>query len=403
MPNSHDTRYELRPRLGAGGTRNRQERVPRFRQFVLLRAQQRFSRLVSPRPDAKPPHFGGAGATADVPRPARDARRCVIKAHVHPIGSSGLAAARKHLAYIEREGVEQDGSSGRLYSREGNDLREALTKPLPGERHQFRFIVSPEDAHRADLTAFARDLMAQVEKDTGRRLIWGAVNHHDTDNPHVHIVVRGVDAAGQQVRLERAYISERMRWQAQHLLTKELGVRTELDMTRQLAREVRQERFTTVDQRLARLLTPARVLDLRRLALTTDGATRARSMARLAVLERLGLAVRSGQRTWQLVEGWERALRGLGERGDVIKRNHSALAGRGDPARYAGLDGRAPHPPIEGVVRRKGLHDELRGEQYAVVETPRGQAYYVRLDRHVTEQVQEGAIVRVEQSLERWA
>ena len=32
--------------------------------------------------------------------------------------------------------------------------------------------------------------MAQVDRDLGRRLDWAAVNHHDTDNPHAHIVMR---------------------------------------------------------------------------------------------------------------------------------------------------------------------------------------------------------------------
>ena len=44
--------------------------------------------------------------------------------------------------------------------------------------------------------------MRQVEKDTGRSLMWTAVNHYNTDNPHVHIVVRGVDAKGHDVRID---------------------------------------------------------------------------------------------------------------------------------------------------------------------------------------------------------
>jgi type IV secretory pathway VirD2 relaxase len=49
--------------------------------------------------------------------------------------------------------------------------------------------LSPEDGERLDLTDFTRRFMKQVERDTGRPLVWAAVNHHNTDNPHVHIVV----------------------------------------------------------------------------------------------------------------------------------------------------------------------------------------------------------------------
>jgi len=43
------------------------------------------------------------------------------------------------------------------------------------DRHQFRFIVSPEDASELpDLKPFIRDLMAKVEADLGTRLDSGA-------------------------------------------------------------------------------------------------------------------------------------------------------------------------------------------------------------------------------------
>ena len=247
----------LRPRIAGGGGQARKQRVPTFRQFVLARVQQRFARLAGLGGRGARNHVGARGPAADVPRPGLGSRRCVVKARVVQMRAGGIATARHHLDYIEREGVERDGSAGHLYSDVPGDVRQSLAESLPGERHQFRFIVSPENGHELDLTAFTRELMAQVERDTGRRLIWGAVNHHDTDNPHVHVVLRGVDMSGQEVWLERAYISERIRWQAQHLVTKELGLRTSLEMSRQLTREIPQERFTTVDRKLAQLLSPS--------------------------------------------------------------------------------------------------------------------------------------------------
>jgi type IV secretory pathway VirD2 relaxase len=328
----------------------------------------------------------------------------VIKARVVSLREGRApASASLHLNYIEREGVEKDGSKGKLYSANENIDRTALAAELPDERHQFRFIVSPEDGEALDLTTFAKELMAQVERDTGRRLIWGAVNHHDTDNPHVHIVVRGVDQAGKEVRIERAYISERLRWQAQHLVTKELGPRSEVELGRQLDREVGQERFTSLDRALSAVAGDTGALDVRRLALTVDGKTRGRLVGRLKVLETFGLASRTSARTWRLETGWESVLRQLGQRGDIVKRIHQALHGKGDPARYAVVDGNVEHPVIEGIVRKKGLHDELRGDFYAVIETERGQAHYVQLEPAIGETVREGAVVRIEVKRESWA
>ena len=404
MPeNRSDDDIIFRPQIGRG--RSPAERVPRFRDSVLARAQLRFNRLAGGGLAVARPRRGTHGdATADVRRPPAGSRRCVIKARVVSLREGRApASASLHLSYIEREGVEKDGSKGKLYSATENIDRTALAAELRGERHQFRFIVSPEDGEALELTTFARDLMAQVERDTGRRLIWGAVNHHDTDNPHVHIVVRGVDQAGKEVRIERAYIAERLRWQAQHLVTKELGPRSEVELGRQLDREVGQERFTSLDRALAGVAGDKGAVNVRHLALTVDGKTRGRLVGRLKVLETFGLASRTSSQTWQLETGWDSVLRQLGQRGDIVKRIHQALRGKGDPARYAVIDGSVEHPVIEGIVRKKGLHDELRGDFYAVIETERGQAHYVQLERGVSETLREGAVVRVEVKRESWA
>ncbi|MGH7435534.1 MAG: hypothetical protein ACRENE_07650, partial [Polyangiaceae bacterium] len=47
--------------------------------------------------------------------PRERARRVVVKAHVQKLGGRGAQAAARHLRYIERDGVEKDGSPGVLY------------------------------------------------------------------------------------------------------------------------------------------------------------------------------------------------------------------------------------------------------------------------------------------------
>ena len=46
-------------------------------------------------------------------------------------------------------------------------------------------------AEMADLRTFTRDLDGRWERDLGTRLDWVAVDHWNTDNPHVHLLVRG--------------------------------------------------------------------------------------------------------------------------------------------------------------------------------------------------------------------
>src|SRR5450432_519586 len=100
-----DDEIIFRPRLGR--RRSPTERVPRFRDSVLARAQLRFNRLAGGGLAVARPRRGTHGdATADVRRPAAGSRRCVIKARVVSLREERApASASLHLSYIEREGV----------------------------------------------------------------------------------------------------------------------------------------------------------------------------------------------------------------------------------------------------------------------------------------------------------
>jgi type IV secretory pathway VirD2 relaxase len=330
--------------------------------------------------------------------PANDARRVVVKAHYVRMTSSGAKAAALHLKYIERDGVEKDGSKGILYAADGPARAEALNEPRLGERHQFRIIVSPEDADQLDLTLYVRRLMASVERDLGRRLEWAAVNHFDTDNPHAHVLIRGVDRDGEEVRLPRAYVSNGLRWRAQELATEELGPRHEFELQRAHAKEVAQDRFTALDRELERRAKDNRVEPRSRARYSRiDEST---LVARLGHLERLRLAERVGPAAWTLSSGWQEQLRELGSRGDIIKEIHKAV--RGDAARYRIVgpgqplepdDQRASSTVVTGRVVSKGLSDELKGSFYTVLETPNGFAYHLPLDARTAQAVAPGDLV----------
>jgi hypothetical protein len=186
-------------------------------------------------------------------------RRVTVKVHVAPLRAGGAKAAALHLRYIERDGVEKDGSRGVLYGSEGSVDARTFEAPRFYEKHQFRLIVSPEDAGELDLNLYVRRFMSQIEQDLGQRLEWAAVNHFDTDHPHAHVIVRGVDRDHREVRLPRAYVAHGLRDRAQQIATEELGPRPEQDLARQRQREVRLERFTTIDRQLERRAVGERV------------------------------------------------------------------------------------------------------------------------------------------------
>ena len=119
------------------------------------------------------------------------------------------------------------------------------------DRHHFRFIISPEDAGQLeDLRTFTRELMADVEHDLGSRLDWMAVDHWNTDNPHIHVLIRGKAEDGQDLVISRAYISRGFRDRAAQRVTLELGPRNERDIRHALEKEVDAERWTSLDRAL---------------------------------------------------------------------------------------------------------------------------------------------------------
>ena len=89
---------------------------------------------------------------------------------------------------MRREAVTKNGApAGCSTPSEMRADYRAFAGRCEGDRHHFRFIVSPAE-QLSDLKAFTRELMAQAERDLGTRLDWIGVDHLNTDNPHVHVI-----------------------------------------------------------------------------------------------------------------------------------------------------------------------------------------------------------------------
>lgn len=176
-------------------------------------------------------------------------RGVVVKARVVRLSGRNAPLAT-HLTYLRRDGVTRDGEKARLFGPGGDDIDgKGFAERSADDRHHFRFIVSPDDAvEMSDLKAFTRDLAGQMEKDLGTRLDWVAVDHWNTEHPHVHLIVRGVRDDGENLVISRDYIKEGMRDRARDLVTQELGPRTDLEIRRTLERQIDAERWTSIDR-----------------------------------------------------------------------------------------------------------------------------------------------------------
>lgn len=380
MSRRDDDRF--RPKVGPPRAQGGVTRSP-FAKHVLVKVRQAGStaRSVLPKAARRPGAKLGRGHVA-----ARfagrslgsHARRVVIKARLVVFKGGGRRSVRENLTYLERQGAGRGGNRGQLYGADCDHADGGLfAERGENDRHQFRFIVSPEDGEKLDdLRSFTRELMGQMERDLGTRLDWVAVDHWDTDDPHTHVLLRGKDETGHDLVIAREYLSQGMRLRAVEIATQWLGPRTEIEIRQSAQREIHQERWTSLDQTIQREMRHGRV-DLG--SVPQDEQARFRRSLMIGRLDRLtemGLATKTVPATWSMTPEAEVTLRAMGERGDIIRtmqrafsrdREHSIF----DPSRV--------HARVTGRVVATGLADELQERGYLIVDGVDGCAHYVAL------------------------
>ncbi len=331
---------------------------------------------------------------------ASNRRRVVVKASIVKLAGKGVSAAAAHLRYLQRDGTTREGDRGTLYGRDADAVDgKVFGQRGAGDRHQFRFIVSPEDGDQyEDLKPLTRRLMGRLEEDLGTKLDWVAVDHFNTGHPHTHIVVRGKDDRGADLVIARDYMTTGIRERAAELVDLDLGPRTHREIAQTLRAEVEQERLTSIDRALLK------GADADRVVATSgrDGFDQTLRAGRLAKLSRLGLAEPLGAGRFRLAPDLADTLRASGERGDIIRtmqREFSRSAIFRAQADQAIYDPAAPDArPLVGRVLARGLADEHDDRHYVIVDGVDGRSHYVAIGKGTETDVSlpRGAIVRID-------
>ncbi|MDR6623823.1 relaxase/mobilization nuclease RlxS [Caulobacter segnis] len=397
---------EFEPRLGkpraAGG--RAKSYVSRVLGAAMLASGGRFGRA-SGRTGFTGARIGrGAGVAAVLAtgdhRAGLRSRRVVIKISTPRLSGKGLATARAHLRYIQRDGVTREGLPGQLYGADTDraDGRAFLDRAQAGgDARQFRMIVSAEDGARYDdLKPLTRRLMRQVEIDLGTRLDWVAVDHHNTGHPHTHVLIRGRDERGRDLIIAKDYLTRGLRERAQDLVSFDLGPISDQEIVARLTREAKQERLTSLDRRLLAAVDEDGLVSPRH----GDPLQYAARAGRLQTLARLGLAREVAPTLWRLDEGLEATLRTLGERGDIQKTLYRALAEAGVERAASDqvvFEPRAPgQRPLVGRLVRRGLSDEVGDRHFMIIDGCDGRAHYIDIGKGAaTEMIPDDAVVRV--------
>ena len=265
----------------------------------------------------------GAGAAARSLRQGRRlyGRRSVVKASFRRNQHNRGWTA--HARYLAREGAQREHDRGLGFNgaREDLDLVATVNEWERDDGLMWSFIVSPEDADRIDLRQHVRELVAGMERDLGTRLEWVAIDHHNTDDAHVHLLVRGVREDGRMLEIEREYLKHGIRELSEKLIERELGPRLEREVLLARERVIEREQWTEIDRALKRRVGLDRVVSYEDFEARSDGArVRAeQEIERLQYLEKLGLARRIDERSWELSPEHEPELRRRQREHDIIK------------------------------------------------------------------------------------
>ncbi len=334
---------------------------------------------------------GGPGGGYSRSGRAPSSQRCAVRVTYSRNKNAGQWKAHGYYLARERATEKREKKAAGFSRSERNvDIAQRLDVwQKAGDERLFKIIVSPDFGDRIDLENDTRQLMARMERDLKTDLEWVAVIHYNTEHPHAHIALRGVDSRGQPLRLPREYVKSGIRSRAEDLLTKELGHRTIADAIEAQRREVNQFRFTSLDRMIQRQ-NPAQAdyfvvqYDPAQPRVGSFSRRQQHLAARLAQLERMELAEGLGESLWRVRGDFAEVLRMIERTRDrqrVLAAHGALLSDKRLPLAMTDFR-QLTH--LEGRVLAHG-QDEYSGRMYLMMEGVDGKVHFL----HQTDEIQE--------------
>jgi len=320
-------------------------------------------------------------------------RKVVIKAYISKnIDNCKWQEKRlKHAHYLTRDEVNKNGKQAKFFSFDGlerAELNEYISR-TQCDAHEFRFIISPENGDLLDLPSYTQDLLTIIQLDVGTKLEWYGVAHYNTDNPHVHLLVRGAKEDGTELRFSRDYIKEGFRNRAQQLATAELGQRSKLEIQLSLKKELKAERITNLDRLIYYKQGTGHRFNLDSIQPVSQDSIK----SRLEKLKELKLARPLSSSQWELKPNFLKELQIHSQSKDIIKLLHKESS---QELKKCILFNPATSSVIEGRIIKKGPIDEIKDTEYILVCARDKSLHYVELSNlKLAQKCEIGSIVQV--------
>jgi hypothetical protein len=182
----------------------------------------------------------------------------------------------------------------------------------------FKFIISPESP-RVDIQALVKTLVKRMEKIFGKSFIWMAATHTDTNHPHAHLLINGIDKHGADVHFNKLFITQTMREMSRQICTELIGKRSREEIKASILQSHNGNRYCSFDDAIREQEEP----------IDDPGAVYGSQVQtfndlivkRLFHLAELGLAKKKDKavNTFLLEKDWIKKLRAIGRYNSFLK------------------------------------------------------------------------------------
>ena len=314
-------------------------------------------------------------------------QRVILKAtyKIQPNPAVARRSLKAHMKYIMREGT----GNSRPFSQEQKSMDLEHVKLFPNDDNEktFRFIISPEDAKMfcddEEFKNYIQDIMAQLSVDLKiPELNWMAENHYNTDNPHCHVLLKGLSKEGKDVTIPKEYLKSGFRKMAEVIATSYLGTRSIADLKAAKYAEVDAERFTSIDSKLISCLenTVYTPLPSSKVCTKLEMEQTRLIQLRLHTLTKMGLVKQFGKSSYAVHPDLKVKLQAMPLEKDIIKKIAS-LAKKHGIDKNSHYIPKVDSPPITGTVIDKGYFDESAESKYIIVLDVNRQTHFVKLSK----------------------
>jgi hypothetical protein len=242
-------------------------------------------------------------------------QQCIVKCR---IGKEISGHRRFIKEYMPQENKSRVKEKPELFNTEiiGQDYLEQYAQAMTG-RH-FKFIISPESP-RVDIQALVKTLVKRMEKITGYSFYWMAAVHTDTDHPHAHLLLNGMDKNGREVRFDKLFITQTMREMNRQISAELIGKRSSEAIRVGILQSHKSYRYCPIDEYIRLYEKPLSEKDA-----VYETQVRARDdlmQNRLTFLSSLGLAMKAEdeKNLFYLEKDWQKKLKAMGRYNSFLK------------------------------------------------------------------------------------